>query len=122
MISMNHKNVINNPYQGETKKVLCVCSAGILRSPTAANILHQQYGYNTRAAGITKTFALIPVTDELCEWADEIVVMEYWMSQMMIFDNHQLKLICLNIPDEFEYMDLELIKLIKERYDELSNG
>ena len=122
MISMNHMNVLSNPYQGKAKKVLCVCSAGILRSPTAAATLHKYYGYNTRAAGISYDFALIPVTHELCYWADEILVMESWMSTMEVFEPYQDKLICLNIPDEFPYMDLRLVSLIKDRYDELSNG
>jgi predicted protein tyrosine phosphatase len=122
MISMNHMNVIRNPYQGEAKKVLCVCSAGVLRSPTAAATIHEVYGHNTRSAGVSDDFALIPVTDNLCYWADEIVIMESWMETMEVFEPYQDKLICLNIPDMFPYMALELVELIKERYDECSNG
>ena len=43
-----------NIYQGKDKRVLCVCSAGLLRSPTAANVLHKEFGYNTRACGSLK--------------------------------------------------------------------
>ncbi len=40
MINRNRWGNIDNPYQGSAKKVLCVCSAGMLRSPTAANVLY----------------------------------------------------------------------------------
>ena len=122
MISMNHMNVIRNPYQGEAKKVLCVCSAGILRSTTAAATIHKKYGHNTRSAGVTETFALIPVTDNLCYWADEIVIMESWMGTFPVFETYQHKLVCLDIPDDFAYMDDDLVKLIEEHYDERNNG
>ena len=65
-----------NPYQGDAKKVLCVCSAGLLRSPTAAVVLNREYGYNTRACGTEVGHALIPLDETLMHWADEIVVMD----------------------------------------------
>ena len=40
----------NNPYQGTDKKLLFVCSAGLLRSATAANLFAKK-GYNTRGCG-----------------------------------------------------------------------
>lgn len=40
---------VGNRFQTKTKKVLCVCSAGLLRSPTLANVLNLKYGFNTRA-------------------------------------------------------------------------
>ena len=45
----NSKSPYDNPYQGSDTKVLFVCSAGILRSATAARIYAKKY--NTRAAG-----------------------------------------------------------------------
>ena len=67
--------VIDNPYQGEDKKVVFVCSAGILRSATAARIYAHKY--NTRSAG-SEDYALIPVTERLLAWANEVVfVNEY---------------------------------------------
>lgn len=51
--------IAQNPYQGQYKRVLCVCSGGILRSPTAAWVFsNEPYSFNTRAAG-TESFALI---------------------------------------------------------------
>lgn len=108
-----------NPNQGKAKKVLCVCSAGLLRSPTAANVLHQEYGYNTRACGYDVGHALIPLDDVLLEWADEVVVMESWMAQALE-DKCGFKTICLGIEDSFGYMDPELQKLISEKYANLT--
>jgi predicted protein tyrosine phosphatase len=77
MSFMNRLGNCTNPYQGNTKKVLCVCSAGLLRSPTAAVVLSQEpFNYNTRAAGISTDYALVQVDDVLVTWADEIVCMD----------------------------------------------
>lgn len=61
-----------NPHQGTAPRILCVCSAGLLRSPTIANFLAGK-GYNTRAVGISEEYALIPMTPLLYYWADIIV-------------------------------------------------
>jgi len=37
---------VKNSSQGSTKKVLTVCSAGLLRSATLQNMLIREYGYN----------------------------------------------------------------------------
>ena len=57
-----------NPYQGRDKRVLCVCSAGLLRSPTIAKVLVMN-GYNTRSCGC-RDYALIQIDNVLIEWAD----------------------------------------------------
>lgn len=107
-----------NPYQGTDKKVLCVCSAGLLRSPTAAWVLSQDpYNFNTRAAGV-HDYALIQVDEVLAAWADEILVMDANMIQYI--PPHLVpKVRVLNIPDNYPFKDPALIDLIKERYDAL---
>lgn len=120
-MSKNRMANCHNKYQGRTKKVLCVCSAGLLRSPTAANVLHREFGFNTRAVGIESDFALIPLDHVLIEWADEIVVMnsghavevksiayEYGIENKLVVN--------LDIEDSYDYMDEQLQSLIKQRY------
>lgn len=101
--------------------MLCVCSAWCLRSPTAANVLHKEYGYNTRSAGIEEEYAIIPVTARLLMWSDEIVVMEGWQAQqiheMLAMMGIVRYVVCLNIEDNYSYMQPELVELIKERYE-----
>ena len=72
---MNALHNVTNPYQGKDKRVLCLCSAGCLRSPSCATILQKKYGYNTRSAGVSD-YALIPVNTALLKWADEIICVE----------------------------------------------
>ncbi len=107
--------VSKNPYQGEYKKVLCVCSAGILRSATTAVILSKEpFNFNTRSVGL-EYYALIPITEVLLNWADEIVCMtsEHEV-RLKALTNKPVK--CLNILDSFEYRNPELEKLIMKAY------
>ena len=120
---MNRMGNATNPFQGEHKKVLCVCSAGLLRSPTTAVVLSQEpYNFNTRAAGLYEDFALIIVDQVLLHWADEIVCMDDYQKETLErmvekFGISKVKIIPLNISDNFEYRDPELINHIKKAYD-----
>ncbi len=116
-----------NGYQGDRKKVLCVCSAGILRSPTAAQVLNSEYGYNTRAVGLEASYALVLISEALIYWADEIVCMDEDQKReiMFIIDSikgqHRFKCLdteikVLDIEDCYAYMDEDLQQLIKEKY------
>jgi predicted protein tyrosine phosphatase len=121
---MNRKANALNPYQGHYPKVLCVCSAGLLRSPTTALVLSQEpYNFNTRAAGLTPEFALVPVDEVLLHWADQIVCMtedqEVTLNEL-VKKNTKSKpptVICLNIEDSFEYRDPVLMENIRKNYD-----
>lgn len=116
MISMNRLANAANPYQGKFKKVLCVCSAGLLRSPTAAFVLSQEpFNFNTRASGLDPDFALIPVDDVLLAWADEIVCMSKSQS-IELCEQTNKPVICLDISDSFVYRDPELMRLIHVNY------
>ncbi len=127
-VSRNAYNVCKNPFQTDSKKVLCVCSAGCLRSPTAANILHTEYGYNTRSAGVSDEYAIVPLSGKLLTWADEIVVMESWhvheieavLERMESESNKFIRpnIVYLDIPDDYGWMEDSLVELIKERYAE----
>jgi predicted protein tyrosine phosphatase len=116
---MNRLANCSNKYQGRYKRVLCVCSAGLLRSPTAAWVLsNEPYNFNTRAAGLAKEFALVPVDEVLLTWADEIVTMDAKQAEQirsMLVD--ETPIIVLGIPDNFRYRDETLISLIREAYD-----
>lgn len=124
---MNRLANCKNEFQGAHKKVLCVCSAGLLRSPTAAVVLSAPpFNYNTRAAGCVPEYALVPVDEVLLKWADEIVCMEpahaerlkYMIENSDINMGEYKEIILLEIPDNFEYRSPELMKLIEERYIE----
>ena len=107
-----------NPNQGEFTKVLCICSAGLLRSPTIAFVLSNR-GYNTRAAGV-HDYALIQVDEVLLEWADEIVFadQEHFNVLGKRFDLSKKSCTVLGIPDRFQFRDPELVSIIEEVLDE----
>ena len=114
---MNRLANCKNMYQGGYKRVLCVCSAGLLRSPTAAVVLsHEPFNFNTRAAGLAPEFALIPVDEVLLEWADEIVCMEPAQAEKLAVMAPKKPVICLGISDSYEYRSDELRALIKVKY------
>jgi predicted protein tyrosine phosphatase len=120
-VSRNAAGVCNNPFQGEAKRVLTVCSASALRSPTAAVVLNQEYGYNTKAAGVSLEYAIVPITGRLLMWADEILCMESWQAQeiegMLEIMGVDRPVVCMNIDDNYSYMQPELVDLIKQRYE-----
>lgn len=118
----------SNSYQGDYKRVLCVCSAGMLRSPTIAHVLSAEpWNCNTRIAG-TEPYALTHVTDDLLEWADEIVCADtehaiYIRSRLMdlALGHKDPLIVTLRIPDEYEYRNPELVELINSRYPTACN-
>jgi len=115
---MNRIHNSTNPCQGAFKKVLCVCSAGLLRSPTAAHVLsNPPFNFNTRSAGAVDAFALIQVDDVLLSWADEIVCMEEYHVNLLKTKTSK-KIICLDIEDYFYYKQENLQILIADRYQE----
>lgn len=113
--------VIDNPYQGKDKKVLFVCSAGILRSATAQRIYGHKY--NTRSAGSGLEYALNPLSERLMDWADEIVFVHQWNydNAGFYFDlvPYMDKIKILEIEDKHPHMHPELIAAFEEQYEPL---
>lgn len=117
---------VSNPYQGKDRKVLFVCSMGILRSATGARIYAHKY--NTRCAG-TYDEALIQVSIPLLSWADHIVFVHkdnYQQAVQFCYDHaesdqfpHEVmdKSFVLTIPDQYEHMHPEIIKAYNEQYE-----
>lgn len=107
-----------NPNQGKFKRVLTVCSAGLLRSPTIAWYLQNVSDYNCRAAGI-HDYALVPVDEVLLEWAEKIICADADIYQHLVTrfnDRLEDKTIYnFNIPDIYEYKNKELLEIIEEQ-------
>jgi len=100
------------------KKLLFVCSENRLRSPTAEAIFSEYEGVEAIGAG-TNSDAATPVSGDLVEWADIILVMEKSHRNKVSKKHKELlknkRLIVLDIPDNYECMDPELIKLLKAK-------
>lgn len=115
MTRMNALHNSKNPFQGDFKKVLTVCSAGLLRSPTLAWILGQDK-YNTRSCGI-HDYALIEIDSILVHWADIIIFLHQDIFDICPLPYKSVKnkqIIIFNIPDEYQFRDPKLIDLLKE--------
>ncbi|MGI2908304.1 low molecular weight protein tyrosine phosphatase family protein [Tolypothrix sp. VBCCA 56010] len=100
------------------KKLLFLCSQNRLRSPTAEAVFFEYEGLEVESAGLDR-YAEIPVSTEMIEWADIIFVMEK-SHRNKLSKNFQpflknKKVICLDIPDDFEYMEPALINLLKKK-------
>ncbi len=99
-------------------RVLFVCTQNRLRSPTAESVFAGTPGFEVASAG-TGPDAEVPLSSELVEWADVIFVMEEVhrakvkrMFQPLLKDK---RMICLDIPDRFPYMDPALVRLLRAK-------
>lgn len=123
--AMNQIGNSKNPHQGNTTKCLCVCSAGLLRSPTIARTLQQKYDKNVRACGTSQDYALIPLSSALLHWADEIHVVEEQAHVVRAaLDELGLdkKVYELDIPDAFATFDYDLVKILEQHYRNIGYG
>ena len=101
---------------------LFICSQNKLRSPTAEHVFAKWPNVETDSAGLN-TGADVELSPEQIEWADIIFVMEKKqrtkLSQKFRKYLNSKKIVCLDIPDEYDYMQAELVKLLEakvERY------
>ncbi len=99
-------------------KILFVCSRNEWRSPTAEAIYRRVSGIDARSAG-TSPKARVQISAKQIEWADIIFVMEkrhrQILQQRFARETLDAKVVCLDIPDEYQFMDEELITTIKDR-------
>jgi len=112
-----HLGALNLKAQGAHKRVLFVCSGGMLRSATSAQFMSALGDWNTRNAG-TMPSALPPVHANLVEWAEIIYCMEDHHAEFMAeeFPWAQAKIRTLDIPDQYFYRDPKLIQLLHEKF------
>lgn len=95
-----------------------MCSRNKWRSLTAEKIFSVLDAYDVRSAG-TEEGARIKVTEGHIGWADIIFVMEK-KHKRRLWDkfNHELqnkRLVCLDIPDDYSFMDEDLVEILKSR-------
>ncbi len=100
------------------QNVLFICSQNKLRSPTAEQVFADWPGIETSSAG-TNRDAENPLSAEQIEWADIIFVMEKAHRSKVQgkyrASLHQKRLICLHIPDDYDFMDPGLVELLKAK-------
>ena len=96
--------------------LLFICSENRLRSPTGEEVFSAYEGIDAIGAG-TNTDAPTPVSGDLIEWADIVFVMERShrnkVSKKFKSFLRNRKLVCLDIPDEYDRMDPVLVRLLE---------
>jgi predicted protein tyrosine phosphatase len=99
-------------------RVLFICSMNRLRSPTAEQVFAGHPGVECDSAGLNND-ADNPVTGELVEWAELIFVMEKTHRTKLAnrFQKHLggRRVVCLDIPDDYEFMAPELVEILKRK-------
>ena len=98
--------------------LLFICSKNRLRSPTAEQVFADWPGVTTASAGINHD-ADTPVSPELLEWADLVLVMEP-MHRRKLASKFRAQLgntrvVSLGIPDDYQSMQPELVELLKRK-------
>ncbi len=99
-------------------RVLFICSANKLRSPTAEQVFATWEDVETDSAGISAD-AAVPLSPEQLDWADIVFVMEksHRTKLQKRFRRHLngKRVVCLDIPDEYEFMDPSLVRLLQAK-------
>lgn len=100
------------------QRILFICSQNKWRSPTAEQVFAERADLECTSAGLNHD-AENPLTPELLEWAELIFVMEreHKVKLSARFKAHLRgkRVVCLNIPDNYKYMDPVLVKLLRAK-------
>lgn len=100
------------------KRVLFLCGKGKHRSPTAADILARERDIETDFAGLSAD-ADVPLSQEQIDWSTDIAVMEKrQLGRLKRKYGAHLKgkrIVCLDIADDFLFMQDELVALLESR-------
>jgi len=100
------------------KRVLFVCSQNMLRSPTAEKIF-SEYGNLVVASAGVGIDAEIKLNNDYVSGSDLIFVMEEDQREILLkkFKKYlnNVKVVCLDIPDQYDFMDPELIRILWEK-------
>jgi predicted protein tyrosine phosphatase len=100
------------------KKLLFVCSENRLRSPTAEAVFSKYDGIEAIGCG-TNSDAETTLSGDLVEWADVVLVMQKSHRNKVSKKFKELltgkRLVCLDIPDNYDCMQPELIRLLEAK-------
>ena len=99
-------------------KILFICGKNRRRSASAEEIFSGMDGIEVSSAG-TSVEARCPVSADLLEWADRVFVMEptqrRYLNAHFVHSLRDKKIVCLNIPDRYGYMEPELVTVLRAK-------
>ncbi|MBE0640017.1 MAG: protein tyrosine phosphatase [Bacteroidales bacterium] len=103
-------------------KLLFVCTVNRMRSATAHKIYETDPRFEVKSAGTEKSASTV-LTEELLNWAESVIVMEKHHRNHIrkhfpdIYKNKRI--VCLYIPDDYDYMQTELISILKDKMEDV---
>jgi len=104
----------------ERPNILVLCGRNKKRSRTAEHIFKNDHRFNIRSAGLSpKSDRKISESD--LNWAGLVFVMEAEQRAKIweLYKHLELPMIeVLNIPDDFEFMEEELIEMLSDRIND----
>ena len=107
---------------GDKLKILFVCTVNRMRSATAHKIFQSDQRFEVDSAGIDKSASTVLEPEHL-EWADVIIVMEKYHRSFIRHTYpeyyNKKKIVCLYIPDDFNFMQPELIAILKNKVEDV---
>ncbi|UUY07955.1 low molecular weight protein tyrosine phosphatase family protein [Pseudomonas sp. J452] len=99
-------------------RVLFICSRNRLRSPTAEQVFASWPGVQSDSAGLSPDAEQV-LSLEQVQWAELIFVMEAVhgrrLKQRFAAALKGKRVICLGIPDDYQYMQTELVRLLEQK-------
>lgn len=100
-----------------SQNILFVCSRNKWRSKTAETVFKDYADWNVKSAGTSKV-AVKRINQDLITWADRIFVMEKKHREIIEdkYGRMKDKISILYIPDDYQYMDDELIEILKSSF------
>lgn len=97
------------------RHALFLCSRNRLRSPTAEQVFARWPNVETDSAGLAPD-ADTPLSLEQLAWADIVFVMERQhrikLARSFKTQLKNKRVICLDIPDDYAFMDATLVQLL----------
>jgi predicted protein tyrosine phosphatase len=106
------------PHTAPPKRVLFVCRLNRYRSATAERIFCKRKDLDVRSAG-TAEDALVRVNERMLDWAEKILVMDSIQVEALkqMFPSHPAldRMVCLDIPDEFVFLQPQLVDLLQQK-------
>ena len=99
-------------------RVLFICHYNRKRSATAERVFGKDPALEVRSAG-TSEDALVRVNERMLDWAEIVFIMdgEQRRDLAKMFPGHPAhgRTVCLEIEDKYDFLDPELVELLRER-------
>lgn len=103
-------------------KILVLCAKNQWRSPTAEQLYRKDPRCEVRSAGVSQQ-ARRRVSAKDLAWADLVLVMEKnhraKLQRLFPDEAQDVEIQVLDIPDDYQYMDPELVDMLRDHIESL---